>query len=555
MAQQRDDDVDPTEGRGEPPRPPQEPDGRAPAADGSGKFLPDDSFLLDLDDELLAGPVAHDPAGDEFLLVDDESAVDAGATPMRAAASEAPIEAPTDALTEAPIDLPIETQLDALVEASGELASAAAAESQPAAERESLTADEAAPTSAAAAEAVESNDDSMESLTAIAAKALAPQFRDGRRKESAPATPAPEAPLVGAASGERAMLFGGAAEEAEAPRPAVPSWLERDESELPSFVGEEEDGAATAKATEIAPAAPVDAAVAPLAPIVELARPKRRFVAAAGMLLAAALTAALAFELDRRGLLRPTPDAGEPVAVVSAPEVDATPPDDAAATDVASDAGSDAASDAPVTESESGFETPLVDEGATPAEEPLPVVEPPLVAAEPVVEPAAAPVVVAEPPVELPKPAPEVAVERATPPPRGPEAVVLEPPRKRPLPYGQPAVRNSLEGAETIVQLENGHSFRGRIQRVRGTSLTLKFGAGECVFDLGEISLLESTAPEYRREEEMPEASVVLHNGQRVRGRLMKQTRENVVLVVDNGQVVFPRAEVKDVSFTGRIHF
>lgn len=548
MAQQRDDDVDPTEGRGEPPRPPQEPDGRAPAADGSGKFLPDDSFLLDLDDELLAGPAANDPAGDEFLLVDDESAVEAGATPVSAAASEAP--------TEAPIDLPIETQLDALVEASGELASAAAAESQPVAERESLAADEAAPTSAAAAEAAESNDDSMESLTAIAAKALAPQFRDGRRKESAPATPAPEAPLVGAASGERAMLFGGAAEEAEAPRPAVPSWLERDESELPSFVGEEEDGAATAKATEIAPAAPVDAAVAPLAPIVEMARPKRRFVAAAGMLLAAALTAALAFELDRRGLLRPTPDAGEPVAVVSAPEVDATAPDDAAATDTASDA----VGEATVTESETVFETPLVDAGASPTEAPLPVVEPPPVVAaeplvEPVVEPAAAPVVVAEPPVELPKPAPEVAVERATPPPRGPEAVVLEPPRKRPLPYGQPAVRNSLEGAETIVQLENGHSFRGRIQRVRGTSLTLKFGAGECVFDLAEISLLESTAPEYRREEEMPEASVVLHNGQRVRGRLMKQTRENVVLVVDNGQVVFPRAEVKDVSFTGRIHF
>ncbi|MBL8843887.1 MAG: hypothetical protein JNL90_20360 [Planctomycetes bacterium] len=547
MAQQRDDDVDPTAGRGEPPRPPQEPEGRAPAADGSGKFLPDDSFLLDLDDELLAGPAAHDPAGDEFLLVDDESAVEAGATPASAA--------PLETASEAPIDLPIETQLDALVEASGELANAAAAEPQPVAERESLAAEEeVAPTSAAAA--AESNDDSMESLTAIAAKALAPQFRDGRRKENAPAAPATEAPLVGAASGERAMLFGGAAEEAEAPRPAVPSWLERDESELPSFVGEEEDGAATAKATEIAPAAPVDAAVAPLAPVVELARPKRRFVAAAGMLLAAALTAALAFELDRRGLLRPTPDAGEPVAVVSAPEVDATPPDDAAASDAASDAGSDVASDAPLTADETVFETPLVDGGATPTEEPLPVVEPPpVVATEPVAEPAAAPVVVAEPIVERPTPAPEIAVERATPPPRGPEAVVLEPPRKRPLPYGQAAPRNSLEGAETIVQLENGHSFRGRIQRVRGTSLTLKFGAGECVFDLDEISLLESTAPEYRREEEMPEASVVLHNGQRVRGRLMKQTRENVVLVVDNGQVVFPRAEVKDVSFTGRIHF
>ena len=47
----------------------------------------------------------------------------------------------------------------------------------------------------------------------------------------------------------------------------------------------------------------------------------------------------------------------------------------------------------------------------------------------------------------------------------------------------------------------------------------------------------------------------MLHNGQRLRGRLMKQTSEDVVLVVNNGQVVFPRSDVREVSFTGRIHF
>ena len=53
----------------------------------------------------------------------------------------------------------------------------------------------------------------------------------------------------------------------------------------------------------------------------------------------------------------------------------------------------------------------------------------------------------------------------------------------------------------------------------------------------------------------MPEASVVLVSGQRMRGRLMKQTAQHVVLVVEKGQLIFPRSEVRDVSFTGRIHF
>jgi asparagine synthase (glutamine-hydrolysing) len=60
----------------------------------------------------------------------------------------------------------------------------------------------------------------------------------------------------------------------------------------------------------------------------------------------------------------------------------------------------------------------------------------------------------------------------------------------------------------TLAQQANGHLFRGRIARVRDTKLTLRIGSGECAFDLAEISLLDSTEPEFRREDEMPEATM-----------------------------------------------
>ena len=573
MANQRDDDVDPSKRPDDPPMPPKA-DGRAPSLDAAGKFLPDDSFLLDLDDELIADAAPTDSAGDEFLLVEDDAVGGAAATePL---ATHAPNEdhatvASTAAAEEAPADalladaLPAETEFEPIEASSTE--DAVLEEAAPAA---ADAADHAADDAALEPAAMRTGD-AMEELAAVAAAALGQQFSDGRRKEQTPSMSPPAAPLVGAASGERAMAFSEPDSQA-APRPQVPSWLDRDESELPAFVGEEDDGAATASATALDSAKSSGTAAAPQAPIVELARPKRRFAAAAGMLLAAAWTAALAFELDRRGLLRPAVDGGEPIASRDDATTDAT-------TDATPVAGSDGTGGAEEAEGGTGSDLPAtvapIDEPVASAEpiaeepeptepvaietrvDPLPTPDPQSAPpTEPPTEPTE-PVVKSAPPdaVEAPRVPTPVAVERPREPAPGPAAVILEPPRKQLLPYGQPTARHSLEGSETIVQLENGHSFRGRIQRVRGSALTLKVGAGECVFDIGQISLLESTAPEFRREEEMPEASVVLHNGQRVRGRLMKQTRENVVLVVDNGQVVFPRAEVKDVSFTGRIHF
>ncbi|MSR46339.1 MAG: hypothetical protein EXS13_04640 [Planctomycetes bacterium] len=437
-------------------------------------FLPDDSFLLDLDDAALTPlPTAENSLGDEFLLVEDDFALDAVAS--------------AGAFAE-PIAEPIE--------------------------------------------------------------------------ETAAASPV---------------------------APRLPSWLTPDESEVAAFANDEDevdaeaDAALAAAASDLAPVAAqsddglpevdaagpiesspdassgaplslVEAAVAaepPLAPILPIRR-SRRVVAAAGMLVAGALTAALLFELDRRGAV----DLGrgaDPATVAVAPRVPLRPIE--VNTPVA---GSEAASAV----------VPVVVPLVMPATTELAAAPPAEVTVDPVAAPTEAsavalpePVVVKLPeklPVDLPvERAAQLPTELPARPELAPPLVVVETaPRQRLPPIAAPrAPRSALEGSETIVQLGNGHLFRGRIARVRDTKLTLKIGAGECAFDLSEISLLDSTEPEFRREEDMPEASVVLRNGQRLRGRLMKQTTESVVLVVANGQVVCPRADVREVSFTGRIHF
>jgi hypothetical protein len=289
----------------------------------------------------------------------------------------------------------------------------------------------------------------------------------------------------------------------------VPSWYTDDEGALPKFVSESDEAAASA-ASAAATTAVEEEPVAPEAeaPVVELstARRRRMLAAAAGFVALLGLGGGAWFWMNRGGDV-------EPVEVAHAPR-------------------------------------------PTPTPAPKPAPEPTVAAPQPTPEPEPAPVVpepsptVEAPPVELePQPArPETAP--------APEPVVVDGPPKRPLPLigsGRPAP--ATKKGDTILQLKNGHTFRGQITRTKGTLVTMRIGQGECVFDLDEVTLLDSSAPEYRRADQMPEASVVLTTGQHLRGRLMKQTEENVVLVVNNGQVVFPRSDIRGVTFTGRIHF
>jgi hypothetical protein len=500
----------------------------------SDDVLPDDSFLLEIDDETTAAaPVAEtraDASSDELLIVDDEAA--APALPIAASISEPAPVAPDPAI---PADAHDEPILDTVV---------------------------AVPT--------------LETAP-VAAAATPPAHASAPVDDETPIVPSQ-------------------------PETKLPSWLVEDETELPSFVAEEEEHEAAAiapppavpvaasqsanveaAASETAPAVePLvaaaaaaaagssastsdatlesgDAAQAPLAPVVPLRSSRRRlaWVAAAGILLGVGLAGAVLFQSRRAAH-----ESGEQVAV--APRAPAPTKKDGSAK-----------SDTSAPESESPT-SPAEPVAANPAQ-PEPAVEP-TVAPQPEIESRPDSTKPAEPAVAAtPAPTPNVAVVPA---PKSdvdsssrgdptsassrakgaPKAALVDAPRKHPLPETTSKSSSTKGDAQhghddTIVELVNGSTFRGQILRTRGSHLTLRVGAGEIGFDLAEVTLLDSTAPEYRRAEQMPEASVVLTSGHRLRGRLMKQTPERVFLVVDNGEVVFPRTDVRDVSFTGRVHF
>ncbi|MBM4015459.1 MAG: hypothetical protein FJ293_10915 [Planctomycetes bacterium] len=482
----------------------------AKAAAGSSDWLPDDSFLLDVDDldpATPATPAAADAGGEEFVLVDDDL-VGAAAIepvdpvdPVAPAAPAAPAAPPTAALK-----LPRWMTEDASVDDEALPAFATAGDDPPPA------ADRAPPAADFAPVAAE--------LAPVAAELEPLAVADDEERHSAAAYVAADA----------------------APAVAEPAALSAERS----------DGG--------------EAAAPALAPVVPLRRGRRRWLAAAGMLLGATVTGALLFELERRGLGHSLFGDGDAESVAVAPRRPPAPtatmavaPPNPAAAAIAAPAATeppvqDLAPEAAVAAAEPAVETtaePLIQAPIeAPIEAPVdplfdPVVDAPVEAADPV-----APVVATA--------APSPTAVDATVPAAGPAPTerATELKANRSLPEAAARTgRSPLEGSDTIVQLRNGHLFRGRVSRVRDTRLTLRVGSGECVFDLADIALLDATQPEYRRENDMPEASVVLTNGQRLRGRLMKQTPESVVLMVANGQLVCPRADVREVSFTGRIHF
>ena len=112
-----------------------------------------------------------------------------------------------------------------------------------------------------------------------------------------------------------------------------------------------------------------------------------------------------------------------------------------------------------------------------------------------------------------------------------------------------------VKKTDTIVELKNGYTMRGRLKRVKNEQITLAVTNGEFTFPLSEVKVLDGSAPEYLAAADMPAVSIVLKGGQRLRGKKLKEDAERVVLVVDQGQIVVYRSEIREVSTTGRIHF
>ena len=105
-----------------------------------------------------------------------------------------------------------------------------------------------------------------------------------------------------------------------------------------------------------------------------------------------------------------------------------------------------------------------------------------------------------------------------------------------------------VKKTDTIVELKNGYTMRGRLKRVKDDQLTLGVTNGEFTFPLADIKALDGSAPEYMAAADMPSVSIVLKGGQRLRGKKMKEDAEKVVLVVDQGQIVVYRSEIREVS-------
>lgn len=121
----------------------------------------------------------------------------------------------------------------------------------------------------------------------------------------------------------------------------------------------------------------------------------------------------------------------------------------------------------------------------------------------------------------------------------------------------QDSLRNQLllHRGEMVIELQNGHLFRGRFKRLRGDMLTIAEGAKEYSFDLKEVVLMNPDQPEFRSGEDLPKATVTLNNGQRIRGRLLKETADAVVLAFPEGHLRLARKDVRTVSYAGRVHF
>jgi hypothetical protein len=106
-----------------------------------------------------------------------------------------------------------------------------------------------------------------------------------------------------------------------------------------------------------------------------------------------------------------------------------------------------------------------------------------------------------------------------------------------------------------VLQLANGHFFEGQIKRVRNDKITLGDRHSEFTFALDDVTLAEPDSPALRTFSQLPEASLTLKNGQRIRGRLVMETPKHVVLAYPAGRLMVPRENVRQVSHSGRVHF
>jgi hypothetical protein len=307
-------------------------------------------------------------------------------------------------------------------------------------------------------------------------------------------------------------------------------------------------------ATDAADAAPAEES----APVLELAEAKKKksaprstsrsFARAAGLLVAAGLAAGGWYAYQKYW------PKDEPTEVASQPTVPPAP-------HVNPNAAKPPAPVAKPPDVNGGKPAPTTTKPTTAPAVPNPAPAPDPATAIPVIQPD--PTATAPSPAGDPKVQPPSAKDPTAPPAKAPTSTTIivdprqpiRPAKVTPAAPGAAKSTTPVKKTDTIVELKNGYTMRGRLKRVKDDQITLGVTNGEFTFPLADVKILDASAPDYMAAADMPPISIVLKGGQRLRGKKMKEDAEKVVLVVDQGQIVVMRSEIREVSPTGRIHF
>lgn len=106
-----------------------------------------------------------------------------------------------------------------------------------------------------------------------------------------------------------------------------------------------------------------------------------------------------------------------------------------------------------------------------------------------------------------------------------------------------------LRGAQAFAQLENGHFFVGRVQKVDESSLLLTWGKAEITFLPGELQKL---LPVASKELEMlrggPQGFVKLKNQNKIWGQILEDLPDVVTIQKGEHRITIPKVAVAQVS-------
>jgi hypothetical protein len=129
-------------------------------------------------------------------------------------------------------------------------------------------------------------------------------------------------------------------------------------------------------------------------------------------------------------------------------------------------------------------------------------------------------------------------------------AVASEPTEEEPTEQAKDEDRHP-EREETIIELKNGHQFRGMVKKMTDDQITLSYAKGQYTFARADVNqIIPPGSREYQPIESFPEAFVRLKRGSACfRAHVLKDSSDRVVLGYAAGKLTFARAEIADIKY------